>query len=108
LDTDLAIQEWTTSIQDSSYDLGLFKYKTSLTPTDWESPEFQRLLTEADATQHQEERTELLRRAEIILLQEMPAIPLIYRAHTYAKNPHITGEHFLPNGLHELKRFEKA
>jgi oligopeptide transport system substrate-binding protein len=108
LDADLAIQEWTTSIQDSSYDLGLFKYKTSLTPTDWESPEYQRLLTEADATQHQEERTELLKNAEIVLLQEMPAIPLIYRAHTYAKNPHITGEHFLPNGLHELKRFEKA
>ena len=108
LTADLAIQGWLTSIRDQTYDLSLFKYKTRQTLTNWESPEFQLLLTDADATQNEKERTELLRRAELLLLQEMPAIPLIYKAHKYAKNPQIMGERFLPLGLVELKRFEKG
>jgi oligopeptide transport system substrate-binding protein len=109
LDVELAISAWATSVRDQTCDLGLFKYKSSgITSSDWESPEFQRLLTEADASQNEEERRELLRQAEIVLLQEMPAIPLIYETYKYAKNPHITGEHFLPIGLPELKRFEKV
>jgi oligopeptide transport system substrate-binding protein len=109
LDSDLSITLWQTMIPDQTYDLGLFRYKLNkLTPTDWDSPEFQRLLADADASQNKEERTELLRQAEIVLLQEMPAIPLIYCADNYAKNPHIIGDHLLPIGLPELKRFEKV
>jgi oligopeptide transport system substrate-binding protein len=109
LDVDLAINGWLTSVPDPTYDLGLFKYKeTLLAPTDWESPEYQRLLDAADATPNEEERTELLRQAEILLLQEMPAIPLIHEAYKYAKSPQIIGEHLLPIGHLELKRLEKV
>lgn len=109
LDVELAIDSLSSSIRDQTYDLGWFKYKEArLTSTNWESFEFQRLLDMADATQDVKNRTELLRQAEIVLLQEMPAIPLIYEADKYAKSAHIVGEHFLPVGLPELKRFEKV
>jgi oligopeptide transport system substrate-binding protein len=108
LDIDLSIDWWLTLIPDQTYNLGLFKYKGPLTSTDWESPEYQRLLDAADATPNEEERTELLRQAEILLLQEMPAIPLIYEADRYAKNPQIIGDHLLSIGLPELKWFEKV
>jgi oligopeptide transport system substrate-binding protein len=109
LDVDLAINTWLTSVRDQTYDLGLFKYKeTRMAPTDWESPEYQRLLDAADATPNEKERTELLRQAEILLLQEMPAIPLFHEADKYAKNPQIIGDHLLPVGIPELKRFEKV
>ncbi len=106
LDGDIALHDWITMIPDPTYDLSEFRFKTTLTPTDWESPEFQRLFAAAEATHDEEKRTELLRRAETLLIQELPAIPLIYESFKYAKNPDITGDHFLPIGLPELKRFE--
>jgi oligopeptide transport system substrate-binding protein len=109
LELELAIEGLTTGLRDPIYDLGCFKYNDAgLTSTNWKNPEYQRLLDASGAASDETERKELLRQAEELLMKEMPAIPLVYEAEKYAKNPHILGEQFLPATILELKHFEKV
>jgi oligopeptide transport system substrate-binding protein len=109
LDADLALNGFLNSVSDQTYDLALFKYKdTHQTLTDWESTDYIKLLNAIDTCTKANEREVLLIQAETYLLEHMPAVPIIYEADKYAKNPKIVFEKFLPIGLPDLKQFEKV
>lgn len=109
LELELAIEGLSTGLQDPIYDLSWFKFKDAgLTSTNWNCREYQNLLDASDATCDASERREILRQAETLIMEQMPAIPLVYEADKYAKDPHIVGEVFIPATTMELKRFEKV
>jgi len=54
------------------------------------------------------ERQKHLRKAEELVMYEMPIIPLMYLAHNYAKQRDVIGEVLSPVGALELKWLEKT
>ena len=104
----LAIEGLSTGLRDPIYDLNWFKYNDAgLTSTNWNNLSYQQLLDASDTVIDTTERREILRQAEELLMDEMPAIPLVYEAEKYAKAPGIVGEVILPATIIDLKRLEK-
>lgn len=109
LELELAIEGLSSGLRDPIYDLGWFKYNdVGLTSNNWKNPEYQHLLDASEATRDGAQRRELLRQAEDLLMREMPAIPLVYEAEKYAKDPHVVGEVLMPATTMELKWLEKV
>lgn len=104
---ELAIEGLSTGLRDSIYDLNWFKFNdTGLNSTNWKNSSYQQLLDASDAALEETYRREILRQAEELLMEEMPAIPLVYEAGKYAKNPRIVGEVLLPATIIDVKRLK--
>lgn len=65
--------------------------------TGWSNPEYDRLIKEAGRTIDKEKRFDLFRRAEAILIDEMPMLPIYFYTRVYLINPSVKGWH--PNIL---------
>lgn len=83
---------WHSRISDPIYNLQLFKYADDrLNMSNWENPDFQNALQEAQEEADPLKRLVLLEKAESILMEQMPVIPIYFLTISYAKNPQLKG-----------------
>jgi oligopeptide transport system substrate-binding protein len=59
--------------------------------TGWSNPEYDRLIAEAARTTDPQQRLEVFQKAEAILVDELPIIPIYFYTHVYASRPEIKG-----------------
>lgn len=82
----LAAGSWTADFSDPINFLEVFKYKDASTNnTNWENGRYTDLLNQSALCQDTQERIRLLREAEIILMDQMPLIPVYHYALNYLK-----------------------
>lgn len=83
----IAIGSWTADFNDPINFLEVFKYKDNGTNnTCWESNQYIDLLNRSTVCKDKEERREILRQAENLLMEEMPLIPIYHLSVNYVKN----------------------
>ena len=68
--------------------------------TGWHNKSYERLLEKASVSTDQDLRMNLYRRADKILIQEAPIIPLYYGCDEYLIKPWIKGIHISPESFH--------
>lgn len=80
-------------ISEPSFVLQIFKNKKDLcNRCNWENDTYKDLLQKSKYTQEKEERSKFLIRAEEVLMDEMPILPICSMNKSYAKNPKLKGE----------------
>ncbi|MBS0620818.1 MAG: peptide ABC transporter substrate-binding protein [Verrucomicrobia bacterium] len=80
------------SINDPCTFLDTYRYLSGTgNHSQWTNPQFSAILEEAEKTADGEKRLELLRKAETLLMEEMPIAPIYYYAGTYLKKPYVKG-----------------
>lgn len=100
----LAIGSWFADFNDPISFLEIFKLKDNGTNnTQWENPQFINLLNASAFAKEANERKQLLRQAEQVIMNEMPVIPLFYSSYNYVKNPLIKGVYFSQLGYLDFK-----
>jgi oligopeptide transport system substrate-binding protein len=94
---------WVGDYDDPSTFLDLFKSGSGNNQTGWSNPEYDRLNHEADRTLDPGRRTQLLQKAEAILLEEAPIAPIFYGTRTYLIQPYVRG--WVPSllGIHRYQ-----
>ncbi len=103
-DFDIAGLNWYSWYQDPIYNLESIKFKTSgLNGTGWEHPDYITYLENADKEVDINKRLEWLQKAEALLTNEMPLIPVYGHTYKFAKKPYVKGEYLSPVGQLELK-----
>lgn len=100
----IAIGSWTADFNDPINFLEVFKFKDNGTNnTGWENIEYIDLLNRSALCRNTEERKQILRRAEEILMEEMPIIPIYHFALNYIKRETLTGVYLSPLGHLDLR-----
>lgn len=100
----LARGSWFADIHDAANYLEVFKYKNNGTNrTGWENPHYIELLNQAAQANDSLHRTELLERAQDLLLQDLPIIPLYDATFSYMKKPRVREVYLSPLGYLDLK-----
>ncbi len=96
---DLTTATWFSLAQDPFLSLAYFNH-ASHTPsnTHWYDEEFHELMSQAESSCDGTARTQALREAERVLMEEMPAIPLYFLSYKYLKKPGLEGEVLSPSG----------
>jgi oligopeptide transport system substrate-binding protein len=108
-DFEMALASWFAWFEDPIFTLQLLKYKnTGMNGTAWEDPTYSRLLDLSDSARDAQQRREYLKQAEALVMNELPVIPIFYRADSYAKAPGVVGEVASPVGLMELKHLKRT
>ncbi len=82
---------WTGDFMDPSTFLEAFITKGSNNYTGWSNLEYDRLITEAAQTGDSQARFELFQKAEAILLDEAPIIPIYFYTQPYLLHPSVKG-----------------
>lgn len=78
---------WHSRISDPIYNLQLFQFKEDrLNMSNWENVQFQKIVSQAQQEPDENLRQALLTKAEEILIDEMPIIPIYFLSISYAKN----------------------
>lgn len=105
-DFDLCVLGWVGDYVDPLTFLGLWRTDAGNNLAGWSNETYDRLLNRAATAG--EDRMSLLARAEALLLEELPVIPLYFGATQYLKDPRVRGWH--PNLLdhHPLRAVEFA
>ena len=101
-DYDLARSGWNADFSDPMSVLNFFSKTSAVNHTGFESEEFNNLLEFASKTQNQKERMESLHKAENILFDYMPVIPIIYRMDPFMISPKLKGAIFNPLGRYKF------
>lgn len=82
------------NINDPITFLDYYRYLSSgLNHSQWHSPRFSELLEQADETTDASKRLTLLKKAEKILIDDMPIAPIYFYTGTYLKKPYVKGVH---------------
>ncbi len=103
-DFQIAIGSWTADFNDPINFLEVFKFENQGTNhTGWENAEYIALLNRSGLCKDLQERREILRKAEKILMEEMPIIPIYQFALNYMKNHALTGVFLSPEGYLDLR-----
>lgn len=123
IEVELAGQQWNTFVSDLSsghyqiggcvwhsvyndpiYYLEFFKEKDHpYNSSHWENSDYKNLLEEADRQIDPLLRKEILKKAELILLEEMPVIPLYISHHKYLLRDTVEGVYVSPMGFVDFK-----
>ncbi len=86
----IAVGSWIADFNDPINFLEVFKFKDASTNnTGWESGKYIDLLERSAVCRDLEERKNLMRRAEEVLMAEMPVIPIFQYAINYLQNAHV-------------------
>jgi len=81
---------WASLIEDPIYMLDLFRSgQGNVNVSRWVNEEYRKLLSESDNEQNPEKRKKLLIKAEKVLLEEMPIIPICFGAALYMKHENL-------------------
>lgn len=103
-DYQMGIRSWFADFRDPIAFLEVFKLKGNGTNnTQWEHPQYIALLDQSAKTTDHKKREQLLKRAEELLVQEMPIIPLFYASYNYVKKPSVKGVYFSELGYLDFK-----
>lgn len=100
---DIARDGWIADYLDPNTFLDLFQSLALTNHPGWSNPEYTRLLDEANGDPDPVHRMKVLARAEAILLDETPVIPLYYYASVILKKPYLEGWGENPLDQHPLK-----
>ncbi len=105
---DIARMGWVGDFNDPVSFLDPYKYKNEPgeggnNNTGWESPEYIALLNAAERETDLEKRSEILREAEAILINDMPVIPIYYLMYGYLRKPYVKGVYLSPLGFADFK-----
>jgi oligopeptide transport system substrate-binding protein len=65
--------------------------------TGWANPEYDKLIAQAAATADPQQRLEVFQKAEAILMDEMPEIPVYFYTRFFLQRPEVKG--WYPNIL---------
>ena len=99
---DLARTGWTADYSDPIAMLNFFQGLNSVNHTGFDSKEYNNLIDLASKTSDQETRMNLLHKAEDILFDYMPIIPIIYRMDPFMISPKLKGAIFNPLGRYRF------
>jgi len=100
----IAAGSWTADFNDPVNFLELFKYSDGGTNnTGWENPDYIDLLNQSAICKDEAGRKQLLRKAEAILMEHMPIIPIFHFALNYIKQPQFSGVALSPMGQLDLR-----
>lgn len=103
-DFQIALGSWFADYRDPMSFLEIFKYKNNrMNRTLWENSEYIRLLDQSSLEFNPSKRKEILEKAEALLMQEMPIIPLFFAAYTYVKFDNLFGVYFSDLGYLDFK-----
>ena len=94
---------WVGDYMDPYTFLDLFTTKTGDNGTGWSTPEFVAAVHEANRQQDPAKRYELLAKAEKILLDAQPIIPLATSSTNWMKKPYVKGMYPNPVTMHAWK-----
>jgi oligopeptide transport system substrate-binding protein len=84
---------WTGDYPDPNTFLDTFLSYSGNNRTGWNNPEYDRLINEANCAVDEQERYEKFQRAEAILLDDLPLIPLYYYTRVFLLHPSVKGWH---------------
>ena len=102
-DFDISLGGWVADIPDPINFLEIFKFKENTTnSTGWEMKEYQSLLDRSNQAD-KKERYELLSKAETLLIDEMPIIPLYHGVFGYLQNPKLQNVGVSDLGFMEIR-----
>ncbi|TKZ36198.1 peptide ABC transporter substrate-binding protein [Brachyspira catarrhinii] len=101
-DFDLARTGWTSDFSDPMAMLNFFSKTSAVNHSGFENEEFNNLLEFAAKTQNEKDRMEALHKAEDILFDYMPVIPIIYRMDPFMISPKLKGAIFNPLGRYRF------
>lgn len=95
----IAAGSWTADFNDPVNFLEVFQYRDASTNnTHWESAKYIDLLNRSALCKGVEERRELLREAEQLLMEQMPIIPMYHFALNYLQQEGLEGVALSPTG----------
>lgn len=95
---------WYSVFNDPIYALEFFKDKSHrYNSSQWENPQYTNLLDLADLETDLDVRKEHLRQAEMILLDEMPVIPVYVSNHKYLVKDNVKDVYISDSGLVDFK-----
>jgi oligopeptide transport system substrate-binding protein len=81
---------WKPWVNDPIYTLGAFQYRNNhVNFPKWENQQYQEILDEAQRESSLEQRLQKLKKAEEILIEESPLIPLHYEIYRYMRKKEI-------------------
>lgn len=100
----VAMKSWYGDFRDPINFLEIFKSKSNATNTTyWENNQFTDLLNLSARVVDKQNRNNILRRAEKILVTEMPIAPLYYNSYNYVKKDNIKEVYFSDLGFLDFK-----
>jgi oligopeptide transport system substrate-binding protein len=83
---------WYSWFWDPHYILDCFSHKNNQhNASGWESPQFAELLEQSSMVREVDARREILKKAEALLVEEMPVVPLYQCSHFYLKKEWLKG-----------------
>ena len=88
---------WIGDYNDPNTFLDLWQTDNSNNRTGWSNTNYDRYIAEAARATNQVQRYEFFQKAEAILLDEMPILPIYYYTHVCAQRPEVKG--WYPNIL---------
>jgi ABC-type oligopeptide transport system substrate-binding subunit len=103
LQYDVARRSWIGDYLDPSTFLNCYRTGDGNNRTGWSNPEYDRLLAEAAREADPDRRLDLLSRAEAILLEESPVIPIYHYQTNELVKPYVRGLHPTVLDTHPLK-----
>jgi oligopeptide transport system substrate-binding protein len=103
LDFSVLRSEWAADFADPKSFLDVFRGGSSNNHTGWNNLRYDALLRDADHAADPAVRHDLLRRAEAVLLDELPIIPLYHSTTVRLVHPAVRGWHPLPLDRHPYK-----
>ena len=99
---DLARTGWTADYSDPLAMISFFSEVSAVNHSGFSSREFNDLLQFASSTTNTDERTKALHKAEDLIFDYMPIIPIIYRMDPFMINPKLKGAIFNPLGRYRF------
>ena len=108
-DYDIGRMGWIGDYNDPVSFLEPFKHKNDPemggnNDTGWEHPDYISYLDQAAREVDLKKRADLLRKAEALLISEMPIIPIYFTENGYLKKPYVRGVYLSPLGVADFKK----
>lgn len=103
LNYDLCVSSWIGDYPDPTTFLEVWVKGGGNNSTGWYHDKYQALLTQAETSPTPQERFQTLAKAETILLEEMPIIPIYWATTNYLLHPSVKGWHPLILNNHPYK-----
>ncbi len=103
-DYQIALGSWYADIRDPVNFLEVFKFsKNATNNTEWENPIYIALLDLSQNELDAEKRANFLNKAEALLVEEMPVVPLFFGSYNYLKADRVKGVYFSDLGYLDFK-----
>ncbi len=99
----MARASWTADYNDPTTFLNLFLSYSDSNQSGWKNDEYDRWMKEADVELSPHKRFELIKRAEAVLLAELPVLPIYYYNRSALRSPKVAGWYTNVEDVHPLK-----